>query len=171
MAGGWIARRLAAMMVAGLVCGSILASAANAQGPDDLARLGDEVGRLYGEGRYAEAIPIAERVLALAIKRHGQEHAEVASAMALVALVYWAQGRYLEAEPLFKSNLAFLEKALGRDHPNVATSLNNLAELYRAQGRYSEAEFLHKRGLAIREKALGPDHPDVGTSLNNLAEL
>jgi hypothetical protein len=70
-------RRLTA---AGLMCGFVLSGAAHAQGSDDLARLRDEVSRLYGQGRFAEALPIAERYVALAQQKHGEEHAEFASA-------------------------------------------------------------------------------------------
>jgi CHAT domain-containing protein/tetratricopeptide (TPR) repeat protein len=144
---------------------------ARAQSADDLVSLNTQVSELYGQGKYAEAISIAEQYVALARQKHGDNHTEYATAITMLARVYLVQGRYPEAEPLFKRALALTEKALGPDHPNVGTLLNNLAVLYESQGRYGEAEPLHKRALAIREKALDPDHPDIGASLNNLAEL
>jgi CHAT domain-containing protein/tetratricopeptide (TPR) repeat protein len=170
MADAWKGRSVAALVLGGLLCGVVLAST-HAQGQDDLARLLTAVGRLRGEGKYAEAIPIAERAVDLARKRHGEEHTEFATAIAWLASVYRAQGRYAEAEPLYRRSLAIDEKALGSDHPNVGTSLNNLAELFRTQGRYAEAEPLYRRSLAINEKALGPEHSSVGSSLNGLAAL
>jgi CHAT domain-containing protein/tetratricopeptide (TPR) repeat protein len=141
------------------------------QGTDDLAAMRDQLRQLQRQGKYTEAISIAEQYVALARRRHGEEHTEFATAIAWLGLLYKTQGRYAEAEPLYKRTLTIYEKAFGREHPWVGTALNNIAELYRAQGRYAEAEPLYKRTLAIKEKALGPDHPDVGISLNNLAEL
>jgi len=171
MAGGWTVRRLAAMVVAGLVCGIALAGGARAQGPDELAGLLAEVRRLYGQGKYPDAIPIAERAVSVAREHYGEEHAAFASAVDWLANLYQAQGRYSEAEPLYKRSLVILEKARGPEHLDVATVLNSLAALYRDRGRYAEAEPLYKRSLAIREKVLGPNHPDVAPALNNLAQL
>jgi CHAT domain-containing protein/tetratricopeptide (TPR) repeat protein len=142
-----------------------------AQGSNELASLRTQVSQLYSQGKYAEATPIAERYVALARQKHGDDHTEYATAIDWLARVYDTQGRYAEAEPLFKHSLAIREKALGPDHPDVGSSLNNLAVLYEAQGRYAESEPLKKRALAIREKVLGPNHPEVGESLNNLASL
>jgi tetratricopeptide (TPR) repeat protein len=128
---------------------SKLPNEARAQGPDELASLRAQVSQLFSQGKYAEAVPIAEQYVALARQKYGDNHAEYAAAISWLANVYQAQGRYAEAEPLYKRALAIHEKALGPDHPDVGTALNNLAELYRAQGRYPEAEPLHKRALAI----------------------
>jgi len=169
MAGGWLARRLAAMVA--LVCGCVFAGAAYAQGQDDLTQLFAEVERLYGQGKSAEAASVAERAVALARERHGEVHAEFGSALGWLAIVYQGQGRYGEAEPLHKRSLAIREKALGPDHPNVGAALHNLAVLYREQGRHADAEPLMRRGLAIAEKERGPEHPIVGTALGQLAEV
>src|SRR5262245_6753866 len=69
MAGGWLARRLVAMVA--LVCGCVFAGAAYAQGQDDLTQLFAEVERLHGQGKSAEAVSVAERAVALARERHG----------------------------------------------------------------------------------------------------
>src|SRR5262245_38605100 len=134
-------------------------------------RLGAQVSRLSSQSKYGEAIPLAERYVALARQKHGEDHAEYATAISWLASVYEAQGRYAEAEPLYKHSLAVREKALGAEHPSVATVLNTLAELYARQGRYAEAEPLFNRSLAAWEKALGAEHPSVATVLNNLAAL
>ena len=133
--------------------------------------LNQRVIELYHAGKFADAIPLAQQVLAIREKALGPNHPDIAEALNDLAELYRSQGRYAEAEPLFKRSLAILEKALGPDHPDVATALINLAVLYMNEGRYAEAEPLYRRSLATREKALGPDHPDVATALNNLAVL
>ena len=76
--------------------------ALRAQGEDDLTALHAQVSQLHGQGKYAEAVPLAERYVALARQKHGEEHMEFAGANAWLAFVYQAQGRYAEAEPLYK---------------------------------------------------------------------
>jgi CHAT domain-containing protein/tetratricopeptide (TPR) repeat protein len=142
-----------------------------AQQADDASELNKKVIELYNAGRYSDAVPIAQRVLAINEKALGRDHPDVATSLNNLASLYKNRGRYADAEPLYQRALAINEKALGRDHPNVATSLDNLALLYNNQGRYAEAEPLYQRALAINEKALGRDHPNVATSLNNLASL
>ncbi len=133
--------------------------------------LNQQVIQLNKQGKYREAIPIAQRALAIREKALGTEHPDVASSLNNLAELYRAQGNYPTAEPLYKRSLAIREKVLGVEHPDVATSLNNLAALYRAQGNYPAAEPLLKRSLAIYEKVLGADHPLVALSLNDLALL
>ncbi len=133
--------------------------------------LHEQAFQLYNQGKYREAIAIAQRSLSIYEKTLGVNHPDIANSLNNLATFYQSQGNYPAAEPLYKRSLAIYEKALGAEHPSVATSLNNLAGLYQAQGNYPSAEPLYKRSLAIREKALGDDHPDVATSFNNLAAL
>jgi CHAT domain-containing protein/Flp pilus assembly protein TadD len=133
-------------------------------------KLNQQVITLYQQGKYSEAIPLAEKVLAIRRKQLGDNHPSTAASIGNLAELYRAQGRYSEAEPLYQQALAIRRKQLGENHPDTADSLNNLAGLYRAQGRYSEAEPLLRQALAIFQKQLG-NHPDTAISLNNLAEV
>jgi tetratricopeptide (TPR) repeat protein len=142
----------------GGVCVDILPASAQ---QNEITTLDRQIEQLRKEGRYSEAVPLAQRVLAIEEKALGPDHPDVAASLNSLGLLYKQQGRYADAEPLYKRSLAIREKALGPDHPDVALSLNNLAALYYNQGRYAEAKPLYKRSLAIREKALGPDHPNV----------
>lgn len=144
---------------------------ATAQPADDLGALNRTVRELRDQGRYSDAIPIAERYVSLARLKHGERHTAYATALAWLATLYRAQGRLPEAEPLMKRSLSIYEATLGRDHLDTAASLNNLALLYRNQGRLNEAEPLYRRSLAIAEKARGPDDPNVATALHNLASV
>src|SRR5262245_47519453 len=171
MAGVGVLRRLAALAVTWAVCGIVLASAAQAQGQDHLVRLRAGVSRLVEQGKFAQALPIAQQYVELARQKHGEGHPEFGGAVAFLGAVYFAQGRFAEAEPLVKRSLAIFETTFGREHLNVAAALNSLASLYWAQGRYAEAEPIALRSLAIHEKALGPADPAVASALNILAEL
>ena len=136
---------------------------------DDLDALNQQVVELYQAGKYAEATPIAERMLGLTERRFGPDHPQVGTSLNDLALLYRTQGRYADAEPLYKRVLAIAEKAFGRDHLEVSATLINLAIIYQALGRYADAELQLKRALVIREKGLGGRHPDVANVLTYLA--
>jgi CHAT domain-containing protein/tetratricopeptide (TPR) repeat protein len=134
-------------------------------------RLNQQAIELYQQGKYNEAISLAEKALAIRKKVLEENHLDVATSLNNLAQLYDSQGRYSEAEPLYKEALAIRKKQLGDNHPDTAQSLNNLAILYKKQGRYSEAEPLYKQALAIYKTQVGDNHPSTATSLNNLAEL
>jgi CHAT domain-containing protein len=123
---------------------------------------------LDSEGRYTEAVPLAERALAIREEQLGENHHDVATSLNNLAALYREMGNYRKAEPLFQRALAIEEQALGSDHPDVANSLNNLAGVYSAMGNYTEAEPLYQRAIAIWEQS---NHPRVAVALNNLANL
>jgi CHAT domain-containing protein/tetratricopeptide (TPR) repeat protein len=148
---------------------SILAPAFPQQ--DEADTLNAKVAELYQARKFAEAIPLAQRVLELREKALGPDHPGVAASLYNLAGIYANQLRPADAEPLYKRAIAIYEKTLGHDHPSVGAPLNNLALLYKKQGHYAEAEPLFKRALAVNEKAFGPDHPDVARSLDSLASL
>ena len=134
-------------------------------------RLTQQVIQLYQQGKYNEAIPLAEQALAIRKKVLGDNNRLTADSLNNLAELYKSQGRYSEAEPLHKEALAIRRKQLGDNHSDTAESLNNLAELYRLQGRYSEAEPLLKQAIDIWKQQLGDNHPLTATGRNNLAAL
>ena len=158
-----------AAAIATLLCFGL--SSALAQKSNQANKLEDKFLKLYDAGRYADAIPIAQRVLTIREKALGRNHPDVAIALDNLANLYRLQGRYADAEPLLQRSLAIREQALGHDDPDTAGSLLNLAALYLDQSRYADAEPLLQQSLAIWEKAFGRDHPDVALALNNLASL
>jgi CHAT domain-containing protein/tetratricopeptide (TPR) repeat protein len=133
--------------------------------------LDGQVVRLWRAGRSRQALPLAQRAVAIRGKLLGEGHPAYATSLFNLAAQYETLAEYARAEPLFQRSLAIREARLGKGHPDVATCLAYLAEVYREQGQYAKAEPLFQRSLAIREARLGKDHPDVATSLNNLAAL
>jgi tetratricopeptide (TPR) repeat protein/CHAT domain-containing protein len=138
---------------------------------DEAAALNNRVAELNRAGKFSEAIPLAQRALAIKEEVLGPDHPDVATTLNNLAVLYDNLGRYADAEPLYRRALAIREKALGPGHPDIARSLADMAGLYENQGRYAGAEPLYRRALAILEKALGPDHIDVASLLQNLATL
>jgi len=134
-------------------------------------KLSQESFKLFGVGKYNEALPLVQRVLEIRERILGPDNRGVATALNRLAILYAIKGEYAKAEPLYQRALLTMEKALGPDHPDVASSLNALAILYRSRGDYAKAEQLYLRALLIWEKALGPDSSYVANALFNLANL
>ena len=160
--------RLVLTLGVALIVGACLSAPSSAQKIDTAAR-SSAISELSRAGKYSQAIPLAQQLLADLEKARGPSDADVAGAMNNLAMLYGSQGQDADAEPLYRRSIAILEKLHGLDSSGIAPELNNLAALYQRQQRYADAEPLFKRALAIREKALGRDHPDLGQSLNNLA--
>jgi len=133
--------------------------------------LTNQVIRLYQAGKYAEALPIAQRSLALREKTLGREHPEVAVSLNNLAELYRALDEYPAAEPLYQRALSIWEKSLGPQDGTLAQGLTNLAGLYTSMGEYAKAEPLFKRALSIWEKSLGPENINVARGLAGLGAL
>jgi CHAT domain-containing protein/Tfp pilus assembly protein PilF len=134
-------------------------------------QLGAQVVKLAQLGRYQEAIPLAQRALAICEKLLGPNHEETAGYLNDLAELYFYTKDNAAAEPLYERALTMRERVLGPKHPDTALTLNDLATLHVATGHYAKAEPLYQRALAIREEVLGPDHSDTAASLNGLAVL
>jgi tetratricopeptide (TPR) repeat protein len=123
---------------------------------------------LYEQGRFAEALPLAQKLVVVDEKALGPNHLDFAKDLNLLGLLYHQLRHYAEAQTAYERSLAIREKQLRPDHPDIAQSLSNLGLLYIAEGHYADAERVLKRALAIRVKAFKPDHPDIGLSLRNV---
>ncbi len=126
---------------------------------------------LYTSGHYAEAIPLAERVLTIRRGVLGPNHPDVARTLNSLASLYQDNQEFARAESLFLQSIAIDETVFGTEHPNLAIAYGNLATLYFDMGDYEKSEVLLKKALALREKAFGAEHPDVALTLHNLARL
>jgi tetratricopeptide (TPR) repeat protein len=138
---------------------------------EEARRLSEESRNLRQNGKYGEALLLAERSLAIREKTLGPDHREVADSLHALASLYDDKSDYAKAEPLNLRALAIREKMLGPDHPDVAKTLNNLAWIYGVREDYAKAESFYGRALAIQENALGKKHPEVASTLNDLALL
>jgi CHAT domain-containing protein/Tfp pilus assembly protein PilF len=149
----------------------LIQGAALAQSDEELAGHRRQIEQLRQAGKYADALPLAQRLVALTEQRFGPNHLTLAASLNTLAIVNDDLGRLTDAEQAYKRTLAIIEKSLGPEHQNVGVTLGNLAILYQRQARYAEAVSLATRSLAIAEKAHGADHPNVATSVNTLASL
>jgi len=138
---------------------------------DEADKLDVEFGRLAAEGKFADALPIARRVLSIREAILGPDHPAVGVALNNLGFVLKATGDLTGAEPMYRRALALRERTLGAGHPDVAASLTNLAALLKKKGDLAGAVPLLKRAVAILEAALGPEHPLVASPLGHLAAI
>ena len=131
--------------------------------------------KLRGEGKYGEAIPLAERALALNEQLDKidlppqMKMSLVPGALNLLAVLNQAAGNFERAESLFLRSLAMTEQQKGVDDPSLGAPLNNLAALYYETGNYAKALPLFERSYNLQAKSKGAEHPDTATALNNVA--
>ncbi|NEO74435.1 tetratricopeptide repeat protein, partial [Moorena sp. SIO3H5] len=85
----------------------------------EASRLTQQGWELYQQGKYSEAIPLAERALGIRQQVLGEEHPDVATSLNHLALLYSRQGSYQQAEPLFRQALELRKRLLGEEHPDV----------------------------------------------------
>ena len=77
------------ILLLSLTAASVLGQSTDREAWD---KLNGEVGRLYGAGKYAEGSFVAERALALAERTFGADHADTATSVNRLALLYHSQG-------------------------------------------------------------------------------
>ena len=129
---------------------------------DDPNALHQQVSQLIGQGKYQEAIPIAERAVELAKRTLGPDHPKTADVLNDLGFVFQKIGNYAKAEPLYQEALRIRQKVLRPEDPDTALSLNNLAALYQDLGEYAKAEPLYQEALRIRQNVLGLGTPRYG---------
>ena len=145
------------------------AEALGATDPRLASTLSNLAGLFRDKGRYAEAVGMYHRSVAIYQVTDGRKSPEASGVLNNLALTYTLQGRYSAAEVLYQEALANFAESLPAQHADVASTLSNLGLLHLKQGRYTKAETLYRQALTMRENLLGPDHPQVGDSLNDVA--
>ena len=137
----------------------------------EAAQLSVRVVKLFNEGKYDEALPIAKRALDLRERALGTDHEIVQGALLNLIEIYTAKKKYGEAQKLVERLLRTHEKTVGPEDAGAAVILDKLAFLTYVQGDFSKSEAAYQRALAIREKVFGPNRSEFATSLYMLAEF
>jgi TonB family protein len=127
--------------------------------------------RLFTEGRYDEALPLAKRALELRETALDPDHEMVQAALLNLAELYTVTKKYGDAQKLIERLLKTYEQKVGPEDAGAAVYLDKLAFLSYMKGDFSKSEAAYKRALSIREKVFGPTHAEFATSLYLLAEL
>ena len=172
---------IALLLLAGTAARAQTAPSANNQTPaqpsaaqsaeiSEAVRLNASVIKLYGAGKYDEALPLAKQVLEIREKVSGPEHEATGGALLNLAEIYVAKKKYGEDEPLLRRAAAIYEKGAGGAEQKAAAVLERVALVHFARVYPGKAEESYRRALSLREK-LGPEHKDVARPLAGLAEF
>lgn len=137
----------------------------------DLVILLNDLTRLYlRQAAYSCAEPLLHRLLAMKQSK-GEDHPEVATVLASLAVVRQALGRHESAEQLWRRVLEIRERTLAPNHFALVTAIEHLADVCSARGKLREALELFRRAQAIRELTLGADHSSLRISRERVADL
>jgi tetratricopeptide (TPR) repeat protein len=97
----WCASALAAaLIVVPFLLGAAIGQSAEA--------LNEHASQLVTAHRYADALPLYQRALALRESDLGPDHPDTAQALTSLAQLYWAQGQYAQALPLFQRTTGWM---------------------------------------------------------------
>jgi tetratricopeptide (TPR) repeat protein len=151
------------------------AAAVNAQAQTDVTKeaeaLRQQIFQFYKEGKFREALPLAERALAITSRTRPDSDPYVTDALINLAELHLALKKFGEAESLYQRLLVAHEVAQQPNQKRLGEILDRLALISYARGNFSKAEAFYKRALAAKELGFGPDSPQVRDVLYALAEV
>jgi TonB family protein len=133
-------------------------------------QLNSTIIKLYNEGRYDEALPLAKRALQIREKILGPDNQLIVGDLINLAELHIAKEKYGSGQELLERVVKIYEAALGPDNPKISDILDRLALTNFARGYSEKTEKLYLRALSIREKSYGEESAEAGKSLARLAE-
>jgi tetratricopeptide (TPR) repeat protein len=157
---------VAVLMLAGA---SALARNATPEEVLEVATLAGQIAEFSQAGKYAEAVPVARRLVDAFERAVGPNHSATATGLVILADLHRVLGEYAKAEPLYQRAIKILENTMGPEHQSTGAAINNLATLYHMRHDFQKAVTSFERALRINEKTLGADSVAVAANLNNLA--
>jgi tetratricopeptide (TPR) repeat protein len=107
---------------------------------EEAAKLNASVKQLYAAGNYKEALPLAERVLALLEKGRGDEDPFVGDALHNLATLYLSLKKFEKFETVFERILARREKSKIATSPATMKMLINFSCLIISRGRSNNTQ-------------------------------
>lgn len=156
--------------------------------PDVASSLEFLIRHLRTQQKYAEAIPLAQRVLSIQEEFFGPVHTTTATTLNTLAELMRLAGQESESRTYYQAAYEIWKRANPipidpEKIENVEDSRYTVARLEaealhqsaaepaREFRRYMEAEHLYLKALFAREQVLGPGHPDNAWTLDLLADL
>jgi CHAT domain-containing protein/Tfp pilus assembly protein PilF len=124
---------------------------------------------LYDRGRYAEALPLAEKAVLFQQAQTSVNDIALATTLNTLGLIQYELASLADARRTHERALEIRTAVLGPNHNDVAESLTNLARVISSLGDYDHARQLLEQAKEIRETILGANHPDLGVTLMHLA--
>ncbi|MGI9067559.1 MAG: tetratricopeptide repeat protein [Pyrinomonadaceae bacterium] len=137
----------------------------------DAAKLDADVLKLYKEGKFEEAIPLAKRVLKIREKLLPANDRLLATSLSNLGLLYLARLKVDDADSLLKRALSIYEQTPAGNALVTAQTLDSLAQVRLLKSDVKKATEFYLKALSIKETTLNSDHEEILYSLNNLLDL
>lgn len=161
------------LLLTSLLASSSVISQTSQESPElnEANELTKSVARLFKEGKFDEALPLAKRALEIRERLLPPNDQRVSLALGYLGDVYMAKRDFNNARKAFERLLLLQEGRLGPTDVNLAFTLDRLALLSYRDGKSGKSEELYQRALAIREKAFGAESVQVADTLYALGQL
>ncbi|HSP64325.1 MAG TPA: TonB family protein [Pyrinomonadaceae bacterium] len=131
--------------------------------------LNSEAVKLFNQGKYDEALPLATQALALREKALGPDHAELIPILTNIGEIYKRKDLD-QSIAYFNRALKLAEKTYGQNDVRLATILDQLAFVEYTRKHATTAENLFMRSLKVKESALDAHDPEIARTAFNLGQ-
>jgi len=161
-----------ALLLFGIIPQSDLLQSQDAGRTKELAtavKLSAEVVRLYNEGRYKDALPLAQQVVEIRQRFLSPDDVLLGDALFNLGEMYLAEKKTSEADNLFQRCLAIYESHSDSNKVVIARILERLAHIRVLKSDYDGAAPLYLRSVSIREKEQGESNPTTINAMKNYA--
>jgi TonB family protein len=162
---------LTVMCGAGFVPSEPQAQAERAKELQQTIDLSAQVLKLYGERKFNEALPLAQRVLEMRSRLLPQNDLLIGEALINLGEVYLVTNKLREAEDVFQEALRLYETQAHPEQMTVSRLLNSLAYLRIRKHDFDRADPLLLKSLEIQEKELGHTNPTTIEAMKDYACL
>lgn len=140
------------------------------QGPVwEFAARNEAAADMFDAGRYHEAVPLFEQVLASCRSTLGNEHPGTMTVAGNLAVAYFAAGNRRKGLKHIVNNVSDRARVLGDEHPDTLVARTALATAHRLTGDADRAIALAKQVVVQRTRTVGSTHGDTLTSRMVLA--
>jgi tetratricopeptide (TPR) repeat protein len=140
----------------------------------EAAKASAEAVKLFGQKKYDEAFPFAQKAVELRESELGAVHLETARAYRNLGFVQLGRGKKDEAGKAFDKAVEGFEKNANlekKDSLVLAELLEYLGALRFQQEKYQAAEKLYERAVVLREKFNGSDAQETLGAIWSLGNL
>ncbi len=134
------------------------------------AALGNLANLHLNAGRGAQALPLAQRSLAVLEATLGPDDAALLETLVVLGIAYGEAGQ-VELERACYERAYALADRIDPAHPHKAIVLNNLAELDRDRGDHEAARTKLVEAIALWSRSNGAEHPITGNLTYALADV
>ena len=159
-------RRISALFLALLCAGAAPCGAQAIDSPATLEALTAEIEAATGTRRWADAILLGQKALAIEEATKGLNDPEVGGTLMLIAGWMRQLDRNADAEPLLRRSLQIFEQNYGKANRFSISASKNLAATLEALGRLDDANSLYTRTLDTMVQRYGPSHRLTAISTN-----